>query len=86
MFFSREEASCWHVTGRSWQDFSSMYFEPPHGNLTFPQFYQKRGVHNTIREGSIYHGYGSQNTMDRGFDIPWVGVKIPWVGDSIYHG
>jgi hypothetical protein len=39
---------------------------------------------------------GGQNTMGRdvnmpwievrGFDIPWVGVKIPWVGGLIYHG
>jgi hypothetical protein len=29
--------------------------------------------------GSIYHGYGVQNTMDRGFNIPWV-------DGSKYHG
>ena len=37
-------------------------------------------------EGSKYNGYGVQYTMDRGFDIPWVGVKIRWIGGSIYHG
>ena len=52
--------------------------------------------------GSIYHGQGSQNTMDRGVKIPWVGgskyhgqggrytmgkgVDIQWVGGSKYHG
>jgi hypothetical protein len=33
-------------------------------------------------------------TMDRGFNIPWIGgqntmgrvFNIPWIGGSIYHG
>ena len=36
-------------------NFLSFYFEPPHGKLNPPHFYQKRGVHNTIREGLICH-------------------------------
>ena len=40
--------------------------------------------------GSIYHGYGGQNTMGKGIDIPWIGVlntmgrrfNIPWVGEG----
>jgi hypothetical protein len=30
-----------------------------------------RGVNMPWMEGSIYHGYGGQNTMDGGFDIPY---------------
>jgi hypothetical protein len=26
--------------------------------------------------GSIYNGYGGQNTLGRGFDISWVGGSI----------
>jgi hypothetical protein len=36
-------------------------------------------------------GYRVQNTMDRRFDIPYVGgikipFDIPWIGGSISHG
>ena len=36
-------------------NFLSLYFEPPHGKLNPPLISTKRGVHNTIREGLIYH-------------------------------
>jgi hypothetical protein len=44
--------------------------------------------------GSIFHGYGDQNTMDRGqntmgrgVNMPMVGgVKIPWVGGRYTMG
>ena len=44
--------------------------------------------------GLIYHGRGGgQYTIDKGFDISWVGGQnnmgrwfdIPWIGDLIYH-
>jgi len=38
-----------------------------------------RGVDKPWVGGSIYHGYGGQNTMGREVDIPWL-------GESIYHG
>ena len=55
------------------------------------------GGKNTMSRGSKYDGLGVQYTMDRGFNIPYVGVKIPLVGEggsiyntmdrgSIYHG
>jgi len=58
--------------------FLSLYFEPHHGKLNPPPIYVKRG-------GSIYHGWGVQNTMDEnrpqgqytmGFKIPYdTGIK-----------
>ena len=36
--------------------------------------------------GSIYHGYGGQNTMGRGVDIPWVGGQNTMGRGVIYHG
>ena len=29
---------------------------------------------------------GGLKCNGRGFDIPWVGIKIQWVGGSILHG
>ena len=46
-----------------------------------------RGVKIPWIGGSIYHGYGGQNTMDRrGQNTMDSGVDIQWVGGSIYHG
>jgi hypothetical protein len=83
IFWPRVQFSIWYFDPGV--NFLSLYFEPPHGKLNPPpHFYQKRGVHNTIRESFIYHrskynGLGGWYTMGRGVDIPWV-------GGSIYHG
>ena len=42
---------------------------------------------NTMDRGFDKPWVGGQNTMDRGVKISWVGgVKIPWVRGSKYHG
>ena len=52
----------------------------PHDILT-PSFLIKRQTGE-----SKYHGQGAQNTMDRGFDIPWVGGQHTMGRGSKYHG
>ena len=59
--------------------FLSQYFEPHHGKLN-PLIFTKRW-------DSKYHGQGCQNTMGRGFNIPWVGgLMYHGYEGLIYHG
>ena len=56
IFWPRVQFSIWYFDPGPGVNFFSLYFEPPHGKLNPPpHFHKKRGVHNTIREGLIYH-------------------------------
>ena len=48
--------------------------------------YQRKGGQYTKGRGSNYHGYGVRYTMDRWFDIPWVGGQNTIDRGSKYHG